>query len=193
MIRGLQSKLRRAMTRRAFVRVERSIEPGRTDGFVVGVGKDWFVLQAFEAGAHSSAGYMAFRSKDVSLLTVPAPNQQFAAKALRLRGLRRQVPKGLKVGSLPALMRSANGVEPVVTIHLEALAPETCYIGRVATVAKREVELHEITPGAKWKRTTTVFLLADITRVDFGGPYEDALARIGGRPPVPRGSRPWPR
>ncbi len=159
----------------------------------MGVGKDWFVLHAFEAGAHSSAGYMAFRPKDVSELTVPGPNSEFALKALRLRGLRRQVPKGLRVGSLPALIRSANSVGAVVTIHLEKLAPETCYIGRVAAITPRELELHEITPGAKWNRATTVFRLADISRVDFGGPYEDALARIGGPPPAPKGRELWPR
>jgi len=40
-----------------------------------------------------------------------------------------------------------------------------------------------IDPDAKWDPDEPDrFLIEDITRIDFGGQYEDALYRVGGEP-----------
>ena len=40
----------------------------------------------------------------------------------------------------------------------------------------------EIDPDAVWEQKPTKINLSDITRVDFGGQYEEALHLVGGDP-----------
>jgi hypothetical protein len=71
----------------------------------------------------------------------------------------------------------------VVTIHRENVDPDICQIGRVVAVDKDKVRLLEINPDASWDSRPLVYRTREITRIDFGGSYEDALMLVGGPPP----------
>ena len=45
----------------------------------------------------------------------------------------------------------------------------------MVAVARGELSLLEIRPDATWEDTPTDYRLSQITRVNFGGDYEDAL------------------
>jgi hypothetical protein len=45
------------------------------------------------------------------------------------------------------------------------------------------MSLLEINPDATWDDTPSEYRLSEITRVNFGGDYEDALYLVGGSPP----------
>jgi hypothetical protein len=77
-----------------------------------------------------------------------------------------------------ALLRSASFAFPLVTIHRESADPDVCHIGRVVSVTDKALTLHEVTPGATWDDGMSVYKLREITRVDVGGGYEEALARV---------------
>ena len=79
------------------------------------------------------------------------------------------------------LLLSANLIFPLVTIHRERVDPDICEIGRVVWADKRYLSLREIDPHAKWEQQRQ-YRLSEITRVDFGGAYEEALHFIGGEP-----------
>ena len=70
---------------------------------------------------------------------------------------------------------------PLVTIHREKVEPDICEIGRVVQVRDGRVSLLEINPDATWNAEPKQYRLRDITRVDFGGDYEEALGLVGGR------------
>jgi hypothetical protein len=55
---------------------------------------------------------------------------------------------------------------------------------RTATidVSESHLLLHEIGPNALWYKKPSKMLLSEITRVDFGGGYEEALHLVGGNP-----------
>jgi hypothetical protein len=77
-----------------------------------------------------------------------------------------------------------------VTIHREEADPEVCQVGRVISTGRGRVRLLEIHPDATWEEHPTEYRLKEITRVDFGGDYEEALDLVGGSPtPRRRGRR----
>jgi hypothetical protein len=78
---------------------------------------------------------------------------------------------------------SANCAFPLVTIHREKIKPNVCWIGQVVQVRRGRLSLLEIGPDAKWDEEPTEYKVDEITRVDFGGGYEDALRLVGGKPP----------
>ena len=89
----------------------------------------------------------------------------------------------VSVASIKELLLSANHVFPLVTIHREHMDPDVCSIGRVVGIDRGHVSLLQINPDATWEKTPTDYRLSEITRVNFGGDYEDALAIVGGSPP----------
>ncbi|HXR39970.1 MAG TPA: hypothetical protein VN776_12780, partial [Terracidiphilus sp.] len=127
------------------------------------------------------------------------PSSSKAKARLRRSSRRSALPLGLGIAlqylnihyciiyaernSLPDLLWSANRLFPLVTIHREMVNPDTCKIGRVTGIGKSHVSLLEIGPDAVWDEKPTDVPLREITRVDFGGGYEDALHLVGGDPP----------
>lgn len=81
------------------------------------------------------------------------------------------------------LVRTASEVAPLVTLHFERDDPTVCFIGRPVRFTKTSVQLLEIDPQAEWEASPSKWRLADVTRVDFAGRYEQALALVGGAPP----------
>jgi hypothetical protein len=179
MIKNSQSQLLRALTTRTLVRIERSLEHCFVDGYVVAVAKKWFVMHVLGDGI-TFIGYQSYRVKDLNALVTPAPYAEFQEAVIRKRKLRRIIPRGLDLSSTSTLLSSANAKFPLITIHCEEQDPELCYIGRVTAISRTSVELNEVTPNATWENGLSTYPLAQITRVDFGGPYEEALALIAG-------------
>jgi hypothetical protein len=82
-----------------------------------------------------------------------------------------------------------NGFQAFRIVDVRALRPnpgnpDIGQIGRVVSVAAGKLSLLEIGPSAVWDETPTQYSLKQITRVDFGGAYEDALHIVGGNPIV---------
>lgn len=179
MIKNLQAQLSRALTSRTLVRIERSLENGCVDGYVIAVAKKWFVMLAIGDGI-TFVGYQAYRLKDVASLTTPAPYDAFQEAVIRKRKLRRITPRGLQLSSTGAPLTSANEKFPLISIYCEEKDPDICHTGRVATILRTSVMLNEVTPSATWENGLSTYPLVQITRMDFGGPYEEALALVAG-------------
>ena len=58
-------------------------------------------------------------------------------------------------------------------------------IGSIRGVDETNVRLITIDPDADWDDEIATIPLADVTRLDFGGGYEEALLLVGGPCPVP--------
>jgi hypothetical protein len=76
-----------------------------------------------------------------------------------------------------------------VTIHREQVDQDVCWIGRVQGLDRSRVSLLEIGPDAKWEDSPEEHRVAEITRVNFGGEYENALHLVGGDHVVASGGR----
>jgi hypothetical protein len=179
------AQLAAALRSRTLVRFSRPFENGRVRGFVVSIGPRFFALAIVSDGIRFD-GFQCFRLSDVRELRVPDPWADFTKKALKVRDERAPKKPRVKLESSESLLVTAGRRFPLVTIHREIVAPDICQIGRVEGVVKRRVRLLEIDPGAVWDAEATEYRLSEITRVDFGGDYEEALFSVSGEPPVNR-------
>jgi hypothetical protein len=124
---------------------------------------------------------VATSSASAPILSIePDPYAKFAEAALRQRGLRRPKTPKVKLDSIEDIHVTAGEAFPLIAIHSETKDPDTCWIGRVLAVSKSQIALLEINPGATWESEPTVHSLRSITRVGFGGDYENALFLVGG-------------
>ena len=163
------------------VRVYRSgLEDGWADGYVVKIGSEFFAVHVVDKGIRLD-GFNCLRYLDVTSAEMPAPNASFISRVLQLRGQRVAGSFPFDLTSAGTLIRDAGRAYPVVTLHLERVDPDVCYIGRVISVRDDEVSIQSISPGGEWLDDVDTYALSDISRVDFGGAYEEALVLAAGQ------------
>jgi hypothetical protein len=173
------TKLAAALRDKTLVKFTRPFEDGSVNGYILAIGPRWFLLALVGDGIRFN-GFQCFRLSDVRELQVPHAYAAFAEAALKKRGERLPKKPRVSVAGIEELLLSANRAFPLVTIHREKVDPDICEIGRVVQVKDGRVSLLEINPDATWDAEPKQYRLRDITRVDFGGEYEEALQLVGG-------------
>jgi hypothetical protein len=166
------------------VRFTRPFEKAVVRGFVDAATPRLLLVQILTDGARTD-GWQCVRMRDVRGIG-PDPYAGFVRRAMHARRVRRRRAPRVRIDSFGSLLESANRLFPLVTVHEERVHPRVCWIGRVAAVDGSHVSLLAIDPDARWDATVTRHALTRITRVDFGGEYEEALHLVGGPPPRTR-------
>lgn len=162
------------------VRIYRSgLEDGWADGYLVETGAEFFAIHLVDKGIRLD-GFNCLRYSDVTSVDLPAPHAGFIDRVLELRGDCVADSFPFDLTSVGALLRSAGRAYPIVTLHLELKDPDVCFIGEVLSVSDDQVTIRSITPDAEWMDDEDTYVLSDISRVDFGGAYEEALVLARG-------------
>ncbi|MGQ0845681.1 MAG: hypothetical protein ACT4QF_16285 [Sporichthyaceae bacterium] len=66
----------------------------------------------------------------------------------------------------------------ILAVHLETLKGEPLAIGRVIRLRKSSFELHYVGRDGVWARQTERWKYRDLTRIELGGRYLQALNRF---------------
>jgi hypothetical protein len=152
-------------------------------GFVLAYGDSLTLLNLFDPDFYLN-GYTVIRNDNVRRYRILDEPNSFISRALKLKRIKPQPNPGVSIESMPEILSSANDAFPLITIHREKISDEVCYIGRLDKMTEKTFTLYEIDPNAEWEGIHR-YRIRDITRVDFGGGYEEALAlvakRYGGR------------
>lgn len=156
------------------------VEPGSVLGYVLDVG-DHLFLVAVVSDLIRYNGFQVFRQRDVTNIDVPHEHTEFVERALSLRSESRPHTPPVDLSSTRSVIETASRCAPLITIHREIDDPGVCHIGRTLKVTDTHVELHEIDCDARWwEHGTDQYALSEVTRIDFGGDYERALALVNG-------------
>jgi hypothetical protein len=174
------AQLADARSRKCFVRLSRRFEDSKVRGYVLDVGPEFFLF-ALVSDRIWFDGFECFRIRDILDVELD-PYGEFAEAALKKRGERRPAKPRVNVSSIEATLLSAGKLFPLVTIHRDEVDPNVCWIGRILAVNRGRVSLLEINPDATWDTVASEYRLKEITRVNFGGDYENALHLVGGDP-----------
>ena len=161
------------------VRVYREdFEEGHVDGFLVGLGREWFALHVVSSSVHLD-GFSCMRYADVTELHAPPPFGGLTDKVLVKRGEQVAGELSMKLDSVQALLESVPRKHRLVTVYLEEIDPDVCYVGEVLGFEDGNLVLRYINPAGVWSDDLDHYSLTDLTRVDFGGGYLEALEMVG--------------
>ncbi|MBR7889043.1 hypothetical protein J9B83_08780 [Marinomonas sp. A79] len=169
-------ELEKARTRNNVVRIFREELDGPeswTDGFVVDANEEMVLLQLVDDSVRLN-GYQILFLEDISDFAHPAPFNDFQKRVLTLRG-EEVVDPEVELDDLAVLLIDISEEFGLVTLHREEVEPDSCEIGRVVRADAVTYELEEIGSDARWFDDTFEYDLYDITRIEFGGAYEEAL------------------
>lgn len=175
----VRGQLADAMQARQLTRFHRRFEDGWVRGYVVGIGPEFLML--CEVSDHLRFnGFGCYRLDGVKNLQ-PAPYPEFVEAALEKLGQVQPDTPAVALNSIDDIVTTAGNLFPVITVYSEA----EVHIGAVASLEGGVVWLRDIGPDAAWDPQPSARRLDDLTRIDFGGAYETALALVGGPPPAP--------
>ena len=177
----IAATLSAAMAERRLVRLTTRFDRWGVCGYVVGMGPG-FVMVAIVSDRIWFDGFECFRRPDI-VAVEDDPYAEFHETALARRGETLPDAPPVSLASIEELLTTAARAFPLVTIHIEEIDPDVCYIGRVCEIAGGELVMRDVTPAAKWATELDRYATVDITRVAFGGGYEDALALVANEPP----------
>lgn len=172
-------ELEKARIRNNLVRIFREDLDGPdswSDGFVVAANEEMLLLQLVDDSIRLN-GYQVLFLEDISDFVHPAPFNDFQKKALELRGEEIQ-DSGIELGDLSQMLLDICDQYGLVTLHREELEPDSCEIGRVLRADSITYEMEEIGSDARWFDEPYEYDLYDITRIEFGGAYEEALLMV---------------
>lgn len=174
--------LKISLKTRALVRVSRSIEPGHVDARVAAISARLVALAVVSDDIHPN-GFEIYRLADVAKVKA-APYTAFITRALAARGEKLPRLGRVSLGSFRSVVADAAKRFALVTVYREHLYPDECLIGRPQRLTATSMSFLTIDPTAEWDLAhPDTIRWRDVTRVDFGGAYEEALALVGGRPP----------
>jgi hypothetical protein len=145
-------------------------------GFVVDATDEYLLLQLVDDRITLN-GYSLIRLQDISELETEVEHTRFIEKALEIRKKKVKHPALVDLTDIGTILFSVDQNFPLMTIHREAHDSDTVYVGSVESICDKTVLLNEMNPDAKWEGTKRI-LLDEITRIDFGGGYETALALV---------------
>ena len=169
------------MVSRKFVRLTTRYDEWVVNGYVAALGPG-FVMIAVVSDRIWFDGFECFRRPDIIAIE-DDPYTAFHETALVRRGEAFPPTPPVSLASIEALLQTAGQAFPLITIHCEEDDPDVCYIGRYREIVDGELVMLEVTPGAQWDTEYEHYPTAEITRVNFGGDYEDALSLVAGEPP----------
>ncbi len=145
-------------------------------GYVVDA-SDQFVLIHNVDQRITLDGYTMLRIEDLTQFATEVEQAQFIEKALAIRKKEIKRPVLVDLTNMETILFSVDQHYPLVTIYREAVDPDACWIGSIDSITDKTVTLNEMDPDAKWSGSKR-FRLDEITRIDFDGGYETALALV---------------
>lgn len=181
-MRSAQQKVRQSLTAtkrtgRVVETWRERIDPHRLQGVVLPVGDDLVLLHRLSDAIHLD-GYCVLRTCDVTKVQQRPRYGSFYQRALRLRHEKPRLPCDIDLSAIGCAIASAEDAFPLLTLHREVISPDTCSIGRRRTLTDNTIILRRLTPMAMWDGDSPRHRLSDVTLLESGGQYEDALARV---------------
>lgn len=182
--REVRQRLDRARSAGNLVRVRRWVPDSElVEGFVVARSKSWVTLAKLSDSINLD-GWVSLRAADIQSVTVIPTEDCFEIKVLQAREQWPPVPPTSFVDTtVEELLTSLGAATPLVTVYREFERPDTCWIGSVTRTDDATLALLEVNVAGGWARRPRMFDLADLTRIESGGGYEDALALVAGAAP----------
>jgi hypothetical protein len=172
-----RATLSAALETRTLLKVRSRYEHEGERGYVIGLGTRWALIQIVSDDL-TDDGFLATSLEMIAEIEVIDPGESFFPRFMEMHPLAVR-PPSVDLDDTRDLLQSAQRQFPLVNIETELAPPGSCYIGRISALDEEGVVLELVSPAGEWDDEEH-YLYESITRVGFGGRYEEALAIAAG-------------
>ncbi|WP_157537214.1 hypothetical protein [Nocardioides sp. Root190] len=152
-----------------------------TDGILIALTQDWFVMHVVDDGVHLD-GLVMMRTRDVDM--VRHGHDEYVQRGLQ--GLGTPVATFTCSDDVTArdLIMAAAELHPLSAFALGDEGEEQLMIGTLVKAGKKRVRHRFIRPNGTWALEDDRWRYEQISSITVGGRYIDSLARFGLPSPV---------
>lgn len=156
--------------------VRDGLEVEQIDGFVVSIADDWVVMHDLVDGVYLD-GIVMLRLDEISRVRF---RDDDAYHHRAIAGLGEAVSAFDCDGDVRTsdLIAAASARADIFAVHFENLRGEPLLIGRLLRRRKKSFEMHYVGRDGVWAREKERWAYKDVTRIEVGGRYLDALNRF---------------
>jgi hypothetical protein len=172
-----RATLSAALETRTLLKVRSRYEHEGERGYVVGLGTRWALIQIVSDDL-TDDGFLATSLEMLAEIEVVDPDESFFPRFMEMHPLAVS-PPNVDLDDTRDLLQSAQRQFPLVNIETEQVHPGSCYIGRITALDEDGVVLELVSPAGEWDDEEH-YPYETITRIGFGGRYEEALAIAAG-------------
>ncbi len=141
------------------------------EGYVVGLSNKWVLLEVIEGDPLVFDGYQTVRLADITLCKM---DNSFVSEYFQRREVFPRTQPKVDLTDLHSLLPGVSKDYAMFVIECERVEPGICFIGVAEGLTKRSLWMKKFSSNAKWIDTEK-FKLKDITSINFGGGYVNAL------------------
>jgi len=147
-------------------------------GYVVDA-NDRYVLLHLVSENIRLDGYVVLRMQDITDVTCDFENYEFIEKALGMRKMEPERPVLVDLNSIETVLRSIEENFRLMVVHRESSDENERFAGMVETIGGKTFTLRAMDEKAKWSGSKRI-RFDEVTRIEFDGGYETALAQVAG-------------
>ena len=182
----LTRRLLKALRKGRLIEIARDgMEPARITGFVTALGDAHVLLSPLDRGFEPD-GYVALRLKDLTSARLLEPERSAAARVVSTRGTKAPATPPVVLCEEGGPCDSLARLGGVVTVYMDRRDPGFAYHGRIVGTGPQIVHLRRLDGAARWGETETL-RAKWLTRIEFQGATQRALALVAGEPPAEDG------
>lgn len=154
----------------------------RIAGFVVGFSSELILLHRLDWNTFTLDGYTLLKNRDVKQMRCFTRASYWQLRAIQKLRLRPRRLSGIHLKNWAEAMDGVAKKFPVIHVEREIKYQNECWIGAPLEINSKQFEIDYLDPEAKWTGPYGM-KTSDVTRVDFGGGYERALAMTAPKRP----------
>ena len=165
---------------RTLVNVRGASDWHETNGYVVGLASEWALLQLVDR-CGCEDGFAAIKLESVAEIVPVSAEDSFLPAVVRTRPIAPRAP-AVDLSEVRRLLESAQRESALISIATDEMDPGAFWIVRLAELDDEGADLRSVSATGEWYDGERCDY-ESITRIGFGGRYEEALALAAGPDP----------
>lgn len=145
-------------------------------GFILDFNDDFLLLETFDDDCNYDGLSIFFRH---NITRIRWGGNEISSNARLIDSTKRLTSKpSIDLTSIESIIRSSHKVYGHITIHIQDIDKDVCFIGQVHEMDDASIVIHEFGTKLSLDRKFILLSLDDITKIDVGGQYERKLEKL---------------
>jgi hypothetical protein len=165
--------------RKCLVRINRQPLEDITDyGFILDYNDDFMLVNTFDFDANVVTGFSIYAISTIKEIKAHVDENSFESIFVKLNKIKPKKNPSILIDSIQTILKTVTENFPLIVIHCEKKDNEICWIGKLVEIKDNSFLMLEIDTNADWHEKPSKFKFKDVTKIDFGGGYENNLALV---------------
>jgi hypothetical protein len=145
-------------------------------GFLLEFNDDFLLIEKIDSQSNYD-GLTIFLRQSITRIRWTGNEIESVAKLIDV-SKRPKIEKVIDLTSIHSILKSLDNIYHHVTIYIQDLDKDVCFIGQIHEIDEYSIVIHEFGTKLSLDRRFTLLSNNDITRIDVNGQYENNILKV---------------